>query len=84
MSTIQVNQEKEKAAEAVVEDPEALEAELLRSKDEKEAMETDFSSIKNRLPALEQQIQDRTLQFQEHKETQQRLEQVKSRESKLK
>ncbi|XP_046640134.1 tropomyosin-like [Daphnia pulicaria] len=80
----QVDQEKEKATEAVVEDPEALEAELLASQDEKEAIETDFSSIKNRLPALEQQIQDRTLQFQEHKETHQRLAQVKARESKLK
>lgn len=47
-------------------------------------MEADFSRLKNRLPVLEQQIQDRNLQLQEHKETHQRLDQVKTRESKTK
>ncbi len=47
-------------------------------------MEADFSRLKNRLPVLEQQIQDRKLQYQEHQETHQRLGQVKTRESKTK
>ncbi len=76
--------EKERAAEAVVADPEALETELARSQYEKESMEANFSSVKNRLPTLEQQIQDRTLQLQERKETLQRLALVKTRESKTK
>lgn len=47
-------------------------------------MEADFSCLKSRLPVLEQQIQDRKLQLQEHQETHQRLAQVKARESKTK
>ncbi len=76
--------EKEKAAEAVVPDPEALEAELGKSQQDKDNMEADFSCLKSRLPVLEQQIQDRKLQLQEHQETHQRLAQVKARESKTK
>lgn len=76
--------EKEKAAEAVVSDPEALEEELRKSQEDKESMEADFTCLKSRLPVLEQQIQDRTLQLQEHKETHQRLEQVKARDAKIK
>lgn len=76
--------DKEKAAEAVVPDPEALEAEFRKSLEDKETIGADFMCLKNRLPILEQQIQDRTLQLQDHKETKQRLEQVKDRESKIK
>lgn len=76
--------EKEKAAEAVVPDPEALQSELCRSQEDKMNIEADFSSLKSRLPVLEQQIQDRTLLLKEHKETHQRLAQVKARESKAK
>lgn len=76
--------EKERAAEAVVPDPDALQAELSKSHSDKEKVEADFMCLKNRLPILEQQIQDRTMQLQEHKETHQRLAQVKTRESKIK
>lgn len=79
-----VDSEKEKAAEAVVPDPEALEADLRRSQQDKENIEAEFTCLKSRLPVLEQQIQDRTLQLKEHKETHQRLAQVKARESKTK
>lgn len=80
----QVEVEKERAAEAVVPDPDALQAELSKSHSDKEKVEADFMCLKNRLPILEQQIQDRTMQLQEHKETHQRLAQVKTRESKIK
>ena len=76
--------EKEKAAEAVVPDPEALEAELIRSQQDKAHMEEDYACLKNRLPVLEQQIQDRTLQLQQHNETHQRIAQLKARELKIK
>jgi hypothetical protein len=47
-------------------------------------MEADFICLKSRLPVLEQQIQDRTNQLQEHQDTHQRIVQVKARETKLK
>nr|CAH0103174.1 unnamed protein product [Daphnia galeata] len=80
----QVEQEKERAAEAVVANPEGLKTELARSQYEKEAMEANFLSVASRLPHLDQQIQKRALQLQEGKETHQRLAHVKTRESKIK
>jgi hypothetical protein len=76
--------EKERAEEEVVLDPEGLEAEFEKSKADKENIESDFTCLKSRLPVLEQQIQDRTMQLHEHQETHQRIVQVKARESKIK
>lgn len=76
--------EKERAAEAVVPDPDELEATLSKSQSDKEKVEADFMCLKSRLPILEQQIQDRSMQLHEHKETHQRLAQVKTRESRIK
>lgn len=76
--------EKERAAEAVVPDPDALEAELLKSRNDKEVMEASLACLKSRLPILEQQMADRTAQLQERKETHQRLAQVKTRKNKIK
>lgn len=76
--------EKEKAAEAVVPDPEALEAELLKSREDKESLLTDYQCLKERLPVLEQQLKDRQNRLQEHKDTIQRMNAVKARETKVK
>lgn len=84
MLILQVEAEKEKAAEAVVPDPEALEAELVKSKSDKETMEADLLCLRSRLPTLEQQIGDRTDQLRDHRETHQLLIQVKAREAKVK
>lgn len=81
---MQLETEKDRAAETVVPDPDALEAELTKSRNDKETMEANLASSKSRLPMLEQQIADRTAQLQERKETHQRLAQVKTRESKIK
>lgn len=80
----QLEQEREKAAETVVPDPDALEADLLKSRDDKKSMDADLACLKSRLPILEQQIADRTAQLQERKETHQRLAQVKIRETTIK
>lgn len=79
-----MEEEKEKAAEAVVPDPEALEAEVLKSRSDKELLLADFQRLKERLPVLEQQLQDRQARLVEHKETLQRLTLVKAREAKIK
>jgi len=76
--------EKEKAAEAVVPDPEALEAELLKSRNDKESLLADYQCLKERLPVLEQQLQDRQNRLQEHKESIQRMTLIKAREAKVK
>lgn len=76
--------EKEKAAEAVVPDPEALEAELRKTSEDKETKEAVFKCLNSRIPVLEQQIQDRKLLLQDQKETQQPLEQLKEQISKIK
>ncbi len=81
---LQVEAEKEKAAEAVVPDPEALEAELLKSHSDKETLISDFMCLKARLPVLEQLIQEKTVLLSEHKDMHQRLAQFKAREAKIK
>lgn len=75
--------EEEKAAEAVVPNPEALEAELQKSYSDKETLIADYVSLKARLPVLEQQIQEKTALLQEHKDMHQRLAQFKAREAKI-
>ena len=47
-------------------------------------LETDIRNLKDRLPLLEQQIQDRRTQLQEHASMHQRLTQIKSREAQIK
>jgi len=86
-SSITLNQlqsERDKAAEAVVPDPEELEAEQRKCQADKEALEENLRSLKDRLPLLEQQIQERSTQLQEHTNMYQRLTQIKARESKIK
>lgn len=80
----QVEEERDKAAEAVVPDPEALEAELLKSRSGRESLQEDFKRLQDRLPVLEQQLQERRMRVQEHKENSQRMVQVKTRETKVK
>jgi len=83
-TTNELHLEREKAAEAVVPDPEELEAEQLKCQADKEMLETDIRNLKDRLPLLEQQIQDRRTQLQEHASMHQRLTQIKSREAQIK
>ena len=79
----QVEEKRDKAAEAVVPDPEALEADLIKSRTSKESLEEDFKFLKDRLPVLEQQLEERRTRVQEHKDNSQRMMLVKGRESKV-
>jgi hypothetical protein len=78
-----VEAEKEKAAEAVVPNPEALEAELQKSYSDKETLIADCICLKARLPVLEKQIQEKSALLQEHKDMHLRLAEFKAREAKI-
>ena len=79
----QVEEKRDKAAEAVVPDPEALEENLLKSRTIKESQEEDFKFLKDRLPVLEMQLEERQTKVQEHKDNSQRMMSVKTREAKV-
>lgn len=78
---VKAESDRDKAAEAVVPDPEELEAEQSKCQIDKENLEVELRNLKDRLPLLEQ---DRKVQLEEHAEMLQRLTQIKLREAKIK
>ena len=75
--------ERDKAADAVVPDPEKLEQELVQSKSELLVQNEALASLNERLPVLEQQLQDRITQMQIRKDISQRFAELKSRENQI-
>jgi Skp family chaperone for outer membrane proteins len=65
-------------------DPESLFCELDSLKKEQQILLDEYNSYKERLPALEQQLRDRTEKLEEDTEMMNQLAQLKARESKVK
>ena len=80
---LQLESERDKAAEAVVPDPEELEQELQQCKSELSIHNEALSSLKERLPVLEQQLQERISQLELLTDISQRITELKNRESNI-
>jgi len=79
----QLEGEREKAAEAVVPDPEELEQELAQCNSELHLQNEALSVLKERLPPLEQQLQERIAKLQVLNDISQRITELKISESRI-
>lgn len=64
-------------------DPESLLSELGSCQKEKDALHEEYINFKERLPVLEQQLQERTLQLEKHKEMMNQLTEFRARETQV-